>query len=304
MTNEGQKKEVLMQALQTATKIAFKNILFLTDFSEASEPALAYAVGLARHYNANLFPAHAAEPIILTEASDASVVDEIIENSRKRLDTLVKTTDVKVNPLFSRGDIETVFPRWIEENGIDLVVIGTHARHGISRLLMGSTAEFIFRHAPCPVLTVGPHVAFRPFHGFMAEKVLFPTDLGPHAEFASTYALSFVKETNGEVIFMHIVTLDETFQVDRTGMVDKAKDKLAALIPTDASEWSKPEMIVEIGDPATEILGYAEKERPDLIVLGLPRNKKFSTHFASGVTYKVVAGAPCPVLTIRDMIVD
>jgi len=148
-----------MQALQTATSITFKNILFLTDFSEASEPALAYAVGLARHYNANLFPAHAAEPMILSETADLSVVDEIIENSRKRLDTLVKTTDIKVHPLFERGDIELVFPRWIAENGIDLVVIGTHARHGMSRLLLGSTAEFIFRNAPCPVLTVGPHVA-------------------------------------------------------------------------------------------------------------------------------------------------
>lgn len=293
-----------MQALQTATSIAFKNILFLTDFSEASEPALAYAVGLARHYNANLFPAHAAEPIILSETADANVLDEIIENSHKRLNALVKSSDVKVHTLFERGDIETVFPRWIAENGIDLVVIGTHARHGVSRLLLGSTAEFIFRNAPCPVLTVGPHVAFRPFHGFMAEKVLFPTDLGPHAEFASTYALSFAKETNGEVIFMHIVTLDETFQVDRTGMVDKAKDQVAALIPSDASTWCKPEMIVDIGDPATEILGYAEKERPDLIVLGLPKDKKFSTHFASGVTYNVVAGAPCPVLTIRDMVAD
>jgi nucleotide-binding universal stress UspA family protein len=293
-----------MQALQTATSITFKNILFLTDFSEASEPALAYAVGLARHYNANLFPAHAAEPIILSETADATVMDEIIENSHKRLNALVKSTDVKVQPLFERGDIEQVFPRWIAENGIDLVVIGTHARHGVSRLLLGSTAEFIFRNAPCPVLTVGPHVAFRPFHGFMAEKVLFPTDLGAHSEFASTYALSFAKETNGEVTFMHIVTLDETFQVDRTGMVDKAKNQLAALIPSDASTWSKPEMIVDIGDPATEILGYAEKERPDLIVLGLPWDKKFSTHFASGVTYKVVAGAPCPVLTIRDMVAD
>jgi nucleotide-binding universal stress UspA family protein len=293
-----------MQALQTATSITFKNILFLTDFSEASEPALAYAVGLARHYNANLFPAHAAEPIILSETADANVMDEIIENSHKRLNALVKSTDIKVQPLFERGDIEQIFPRWIAENGIDLVVIGTHARHGVSRLLLGSTAEFIFRNAPCPVLTVGPHVAFRPFHGFMAEKVLFPTDLGAHSEFASTYALSFAKETNGEVIFMHIVTLDETFQVDRTGMVDKAKDQLAALIPSDASTWAKPEMIVDIGDPATEILGYAEKERPDLIVLGLPRDKKFSTHFASGVTYKVVAGAPCPVLTIRDMVAD
>jgi len=290
-----------MQALQTATSITFKNILFLTDFSEASEPALAYALGLARHYNAQLFPAHASDPVILAESTNPNVLEEVIENSRQRINTLVKATDVQTHPLFAHGSIELVFPRWIQENGIDLVVIGTHGRRGLSRLVLGSTAEYIFRNAPCPVLTVGPHVAFRPFSGFMAEKILFPTDLGPHAEFASTYALSFAKETHGQVEFMHIVTLDETFQVDRTGMVEKAKRQLDNLIPSDAGAWCTVDKIVDIGDPAHEILGYAEKERPDLIVLGLPRNKEFTTHFASGVTYKTVAGAPCPVLTIRDM---
>jgi nucleotide-binding universal stress UspA family protein len=290
-----------MQALQTATSIACKNILFLTDFTEASEPAQSYAIGLARHYNAQLFPAHAADPVILAETTSPNVLEEALESSRQRINTLIKATDVNTHPLFAHGSVETIFPRWIQENGIDLVVIGTHGRRGVGRLVLGSTAEYIFRNSPCPVLTVGPHVAFRPFSGFLAEKILFPTDLGPHAEFASTYALSFAKETHGQVLFMHVITLDKTFQVDRTGMAEKAQKRLSGLIPSDANTWCKTEMIVEIGDPATEILGYAGKERPDLIVLGLPRNKEFSTHFASGVTYKVVVGAPCPVLTIRDM---
>lgn len=290
-----------MQALQTATTIAFKNILLLTDFSEASAPALAYALGLARHYNAHLFPAHAADPVILGETTNPQVLEEVLENSRERINTLVKTTDVATHPLFAHGSIEFVFPRWIQENGIDLVVIGTHGRRGIRRLVLGSTAEYIFRNAPCPVLTVGPHVAFRPFSGFMAEKILFPTDLGPHAEFAATYALSFAKETDGKVTLMHILALDESFQIDLKGRIEKAKERLASLIPSGASAWCKPEIVVEPGDPATEIVRYAERERPDLIVLGLPRQKQFSTHFASGVTYKTVASAPCPVLTIRDM---
>jgi len=293
-----------MQALQTATQIAIKNILFLTDFSEASEPAQAYAIGLARHYDAQLFPAHASDPVILAETTRPNVLEEVLESSRQRVNTLIKASDVKTHPLFAQGSVELIFPRWIQENGIDLVVVGTHGRRGVGRLVLGSTAEYIFRNAPCPVLTVGPHVAFRPFSGFMAEKVLFPTDLGSHAEFASTYALSFAKETHGQVIFIHVITLDKTFQVDRTGMVEKAQKQLAGMIPSDAGTWCKTESIVEIGDPATEILGYAGKERPDLIVLGLPRKKEFSTHFASGVTYKVVAGAPCPVLTIRDMTED
>src|SRR5262249_50090388 len=100
---------------------------------------------------------------------------------------------------------------------------------------------------------------------------------------------------------MHIIPLETVFQRDASELTVAAKTKLGRLIPSDANIWCAPEIKVEIGDPALEVQGYAEKERPDLIVLGLPRNKEFSAHFRTGVTYKLVSSAPCPVLTIRDM---
>lgn len=291
-----------MQALQTATSISFKNILFLTDFSEASESAQAYALGLARHYKAELFPAHASDPVILTETAAPDVLDEVVEHSRTKLQNLVKDPDLKVHPLFAKGSIENVLPRWVDENGIDLIVIGTHGRHGVGRFLLGSTAEYIFRAATVPVLTVGPHVTLRPYKGFEADNVLFPTDLGSHSDFGAAYALSFARETNAKLTFLHIVTLDEAFQHDRTELVNKSYDQLKNLVPVDAIEWCKPELHVEVGDPSIEVIGFAEKDRPDLIVLGLPFEKKFSTHFLSGVTYRLVTSAPCPVLTVRDVV--
>jgi nucleotide-binding universal stress UspA family protein len=289
-----------MQSLATATTISFKNILFLTDFSEASESALAYALGLARHFGAQLFPAHASDPEVLAETIAENIIEEVVENSQKRLTNLVKDGDVPTRALFFRGGIEKALPKWIDQHGIDLVVLGTHGRRGVDRFILGSTAEVIFRNATCPVLTVGPHVALRPYHGFTAENILFPTDLGPHADFAASYALSFAREAQGKITFMHVLTSDQAFQRSRSELIDSAYKKLQNLIPSDARHWSRPEMVVEIGDPALEVMGYAEKERPDLIVLGLPYNKKFSTHFRAGISYKIISGAPCPVLTIRD----
>jgi len=289
-----------MQALQTATTISFKNILFLTDFSEASEGALAYALGIARHFKAEIFPAHACDPVVLTETTSANVVEEVVNSSREQLNKLIKDKDVVSHPLFFQGPVEDVFSKWINENGIDLVVIGTHGRRGMQRFVLGSTAEFIFRNANCPVLTVGPHVAFRPFHGFTANNVMFPTDLGKHSEFAVNYALSFARETHGRLLMMHVVTQNEAFQHSVAPLVADANKKLAELLPSDAKDFCQPEIIVEVGDPDLEVIGYAEKERPDLIVLGLPHDKKFSTHFAAGVTYRVISQAPCPVLTVRE----
>ena len=97
--------------------------------------------------------------------------------------------------------------------------MGTHGRHGLKHLLMGSVAEAIFRNATCPVLTVGPHVTVRPSHDFKAENILFPTDLGAHAEFATQYALSIAQESRAQVTFMHVVSLEEAFQRDRAELV-------------------------------------------------------------------------------------
>ncbi len=290
-----------MQALQTVNKISFKNILFLTDFSEASKTAVAYATGMARHYNAQLYAGHSCDPVILTETAGTNILQEVEDNSRARLEALARETGPKTVPLFARGSVATSVPYWINEHGIDLIIMGTNGRRGLQHFLMGSTAEAIVRSATCPVLTVGPHVTTRPYHDFSVESILFPTDLGKHSEFGARYALSVAQQSCAGVTFMHVVTQDEAFQRDRSALVKTTYQKLEKIAPPDAKEWCNPDFIVEVGDPVKELLGYAETERPDLIVLGLPAGKKFNGTFHSSVTYKIIAGAPCPVLTVRDV---
>lgn len=288
-----------MQVLETTTNISFKNILLLTDFTQASQAAVAYAVGLARHFKARLFPAHACDPVVLSETIDAAVLDKIAENSQQQLAGVIKEKDIVACPLFARATIEAVFPRWIEQNGIDLVVVGTHGRTGLQRLLIGSTAEFVFRNAPCPVLTVGPHVTARPYTDFKSENVLFPTDLGPHAESGASYALSFARDAHARLTFIHAVQPKSALSSDGNHLIASAREKLEGLVPYDAELWCEPRFIVKVGDPAQVVLDYSEQEHPDLIVLGLPHEKKYS-NFRTGVTYKVITSAPCPVLTICD----
>jgi len=293
-----------MQALQAINQISFKNILFLTDFSEASDTALAYATGVARHYNAQLYAGHSCDPIILTETAGTNILQEVEDDSRARLETLTKQTGPRSIALFSRGSMADAVPTWINEHGIDLIIMGTHGRRGLQHLLLGSTAEAIVRSATCPVLTVGPHVNTRPYQDFSVESILFPTDLGEHAEFGAQYALSVAQNSCAAITFMHVVSQEEAFRGGRNAVVEKTYQKLTKIAPPDAKEWCKPDFVVEVGDPVKELLAFAETERPDLIVLGLPAGKKFNGHFRSGVTYNLIAGAPCPVLTVRDVTND
>jgi nucleotide-binding universal stress UspA family protein len=110
------------------------------------------------------------------------------------------------------------------------------------------------------------------------------------------------QDNHAQITFMHVVTLDEAFQQDRTQLVKESEKKLKTLVPEDAKQWCEPELVIEVGDPVKELLGWAETERPDLIVLGLPAGKKFNGGFRSSVTYNLVAQAPCPVLTVRDVV--
>lgn len=288
-----------MQALQTITSITFKNILFLTDFTEASKGAEAYAIALARHHGAQLFPAHAFNPVIVTESSVPQLIDEAEANMRTSLEQLAQRAGVTSKALLANSSVEDALPNWIRENNIDLVVTGTHGRKGIDRFLLGSTAELVFRTANCPVLTVGPHVVFDEEKPLSATNILITTNFGAGTEAAVEYAMSLAQESKAKLTFMHVVSLDEAFQADRTKLVREAEERIKQLIPPDAELWSKPETIVEVGDPDKEILGYISKLQPDMVIIGLPAHKHFSTHMRAGVSYNVISSVNCPVLTVR-----
>jgi len=150
------------------------------------------------------------------------------------------------------------------------------------------------------VLTVGPHVNYRPYTDFVVNDVLFPTKPGAHSDLAAGYAFSLVQETHGRITFMNVLPRDFSSQPGSEELADQIREDLLKMIAPDAKMWCDPKVVVRQGDPAVEIIRFAEQERPDLVVLGLPQKKTFNSHFRTGVTYNVVAGAPCPVLTIRD----
>jgi nucleotide-binding universal stress UspA family protein len=142
--------------------IAIKNILVATDFSEASDAALAYGRTLASHFGAALQVVHVVENIVLRSVTADGFVGvlpevqlEVEAGARKQLDEklsggeppgsgLVLTSNVLADAIVSHA----------ASAGVDLIVIGTHGRKGVSRLLLGSVAERVVRAAPCPVLTV------------------------------------------------------------------------------------------------------------------------------------------------------
>lgn len=140
-----------------------KRILFPTDFSEGALNALPYAVDIARSYGAKLYMLHViydiatASGLHVPHISVDEMYKELDASARKELekfgaDIIKDIKDIEYSVI--RGIPYEEILKFAKEKQIDLIVIGTHGRKGLDRVLFGSTAERVVRNATCPVLTV------------------------------------------------------------------------------------------------------------------------------------------------------
>jgi nucleotide-binding universal stress UspA family protein len=292
-----------MQLVRTGTATSFKNILFLTDFSGASTRALAYALAFARHFKARLYPAHVVDSF-LTESGSIAGEPAIVgmeERKRQQLARQVEYNGIEFHPLLSRCDFEAAVPHWVAEYGIDLIVLGTHGRRGIQRFLLGSTSEWVVRSGLCPVLTVGPYVDVPRLFSLNINRVLYPTGLTDRAPGISLqYALALTEETCARLLLLHVLPEESRDYQDRTRILRFTLDELQELVPAEARSRCRPEFAVDAGEPAARILVHARNEHPDLIVMGLPRKHASEDATGSGVAYRVISLAQCPVLTVPE----
>lgn len=290
-----------MQAVRTSTAISFKNILYLTDFGEASNRALAYALAMARHFQAQLYPAHVMDNNLTGSGMSSQMIEEIEARKRQRLARQVEYNGLQFRPLLSRCDFESAIPHWITEYGIDLIVMGTHGRRGIQRFLLGSASEWVVCNALCPVLTVGPHVDVPRLFSLAIDKVLYPVELGgQNSGLALKYALSLAEARRGRLLLLHVLPKESSDYPDRPRILRFTLDQLQGLLPPDANSLCRPELAVDAGEPGERILQHAQSEQPDLIVMGLPLKSDDHPQMAPGVTYRVISSAPCPVLTVPE----
>jgi nucleotide-binding universal stress UspA family protein len=140
-----------------------RSILFPTDFSEGSSQALQYAADIARRYEAKLYLLYVVHEIVeaggwyVPHPSMDNVYKDLVKDAQKELDGYGLEELKGLNGIerrVLRGAPHEEIVKFASDNKTDLIIIGTHGRRGIDRILFGSTAAYVVRHAPCPVLTV------------------------------------------------------------------------------------------------------------------------------------------------------
>jgi len=294
--------------VETGQRLAVKNILFGTDFSSCSDAAFFYARSIARRYGATLNVAHVmptmASILVLSPefGMDAAVheadrVQGYIEQLERQMETIPH------HVLTPKGKVADELARIIEEQNIDLLVLGTHGRTGVRRLIMGSVAEEIFRRASCPVLSVGPNVSCTPSPEARFHHILFATDFSRDSMAALPYAISLAEEDQAGLTLLHFVEQPAGHVPARTKK--SLLRRLDGLVPADANLQYHWQSWVEFGEPfvppAQGILDVATRREVDLIVLGVRAVRGslgLSTHLST-ITAQVLTQALCPVLTVR-----
>jgi nucleotide-binding universal stress UspA family protein len=295
-----------MKLSEPTTKIALKNVLFATDFSPVSETALHFAESIARRYGSKLTAAHVISPLetrmVPAEGWGAcqQAIDDAAKEQMSDLDQRLSALPHEV--VIEHGLVGEVISELVEKIDADLLVMGTHGRSGIGRLLIGSVAEEVFRQAACPVLTIGPKVLAQALPEAEFKEIIFATDLNPESR-AVAYALSLAQEFQARLTLVHVVPPHMEPGTYWKHIVEARTRALRGLVPADAELWCRPEYTVKFGVPAAGILDAAAEKHADLIVLGVRSASGHigaATHAAAATAHSVVSCATCPVLTVRE----
>ena len=296
-------------APNVATRVAFKNILFATDFSDVSQHALLHALAMAKRYDSKLTVVHVAPPEAQTPIPMEPVPLEMDWQKKKAAESLARLEGYEPLHMYPHDTILRQGNPWpeisevIADKGTDLIVLGTHGRGPVGTLVLGSVAEQVLRHATCPVLTVGPDVARSLIDHEQLSQILFATDFSEGSMHALPYALSLAEENDAELTLLHVLEELRPMPIEYSKeLLADYRKRLWDLVPAEVSLWCKPQVVVEVGGAAASIVRTAHDRKVDLIVMGVHHGGTVASHLPWTVVHSVVRHARCPVLTTCETV--
>ena len=280
-----------------------EQIIVAIDFSPASEAARSIAASLATCLGVKVLALHVFEhashhryqvPVSWMIAAIRKDIDRQLAEQVKLLTDIGIVAEGKVVDGLASAEIVKA----ANGQANALIVMGTHARSGVERFLLGSTAEEVLRQASCPVITTGPHVMQSRERGVF-RRLLYATDFSNTSMNAATLSDSFWRRAQpAHLTVLHVATNlgiqasseDPSFDMYR---------KLFGIQDTSAHQ-SVDYVTLHGRDISQAIVNEAERSGADLIVLGVRRGAACTPRLAPKIAFQVIAAAPCAVLTISS----
>ena len=289
-------------------------ILVPTDFSNCSNDALLQAVALAKVHDARLDVLH-----VLADVDDPLRVESYGEQQEDvTLDVLRAEADTQMHAVLSSLPVDTVAVRRVQAVGdpceailnhaeaetIDLIVLGTHGRKGVSRWVLGSVAEMVVRKAACSVLVVRQ----KRQRTTDLRRIGVAIDLSEQSRPVLEQAIGLARENGARLDVLHVI---EPFAVpvSLTGIAtlsdlvpdieDKIRERIHWMMDAAVKTPFPYELVIQEGHPVHVLTEYAENNRLDLIVMGTHGNTGLTRFLLGSVAERVLRYAPCPVFIAK-----
>ncbi|WP_327053660.1 universal stress protein [Halomicrococcus gelatinilyticus] len=295
----------------------YDSILVPTDGSDPAGRAARHGVGLAAQFDATLHALHVVDE--RQYSSHIADADAVAREQEGRLKEVGEDAVASVAELADEADVETVTEvvtdvpfegilDYVDDNDIDLVAMGTHGRTGFERVVLGSVAERVLRHATVPVLNLRDAEATTPT---AYEDVLVATDgregVGPAVEHALTVAERYDATVHALfVVDVRNVLVDEEYgpftRANVTAMEalsDLGQRATDAVVRAGSERGVEVTAAVEEGVPARTILDVADERDADVIAMGTHGRSGLERYLVGSVTESVLRHADQPVLTVR-----
>lgn len=285
-------------------------ILVPIDFSPPSDAALSYARLLGKTFDASLRLLHVAGTHSMLPRGAMEPRDGVaaaLRHLRDRLTAEDRSPNVTVLAV-EAPDPAVQIVATARSMDASLIVMGTHGRGGIARILMGSVAEKVVRTAPCPVFTTNGALR-APAKGF--RRILVPTDFSAPSDVALDCARRLAAGFAASVHLLHVLAEvsgsggsgSELFVAEppeaRSMRLIDARDRLNRRITADDRVTLRATTEVIIGSPAQIIGDYAADNQFDLIVMGTHGRTGMAHLLVGSVAERVVRTAGCPVLATQ-----
>jgi len=266
-------------------------VLFPTDGSPCAEAARPLAERLAREHNATL---HVLRVEVVPPVGDLRY-DPISGPDERTAEAVVEAR--RRDPSAAEAVLA-----YADEVAADMIVMGTHGRAGVDRLLLGSTTEHVLRQAPCPVLTVGPEAT-----AYADGPVLAPLAFESASDEALEAAIALAEGRGVPVVALHVVepaAVPVPYAmalppIDVALIVDTARQTLGRWVGAFADGPVPISADVEAGHAATVIVERAKELGAEMLVMASHGRRGLGRWLLGSVTEEVVRHAPCPVLTLR-----
>jgi nucleotide-binding universal stress UspA family protein len=281
---------------------AIRHLLCPVDLSEPAGQALRYAARLRSLVNGTL-------TIVHVRARDARRPD-LKESPDIELETFVSGligVEPAVRFLERHGDPVTEILGTVAGAAFDIIVMATHGRTGLQRLL-GSVTERVIRRSPTPVLTV-PYGPMKEAHGAIRlQTVLCAVDFSEPSARAVGYGASIATAVQARLVLAHVLEWSEELEATRAdasrslpSSEDDAVARMSELLTDEVRRGSAPEFVVVHGQPADEVIRIVYERQVDVVVLGIRRRNPIDLAVFGSTAQRLIREGACTVLTVRGL---